>query len=201
MPLDDLVQVIETIQQRIRDHGDSLRQNETRTRMALIDPLLQALGWDVADPGLVLAESASFDDICYCLFGYDGEVLASIEARGLDDDVETHRRELLRTFPESHDLYLCLTDGNQWELYDAIRPSTPSPCRLLNIRISEEQADGCAVKLRLLNSQNLVESWTSLAGFQPITGRKKAPSMLRTPDGAERQILNGGSLSEKLPSG
>ena len=61
MPLDDLAQVIETIQQRIRDHGDSLRQNETRTRMALIDPLLQALGWDVADPGLVLAESASFE--------------------------------------------------------------------------------------------------------------------------------------------
>ena len=49
MPLDDLVHVIETLQQRIKDHGDSLRQNETRTRMALIDPLLQALGWDVAD--------------------------------------------------------------------------------------------------------------------------------------------------------
>ena len=51
MPLDDLVKVIETLQQRIRDHGDSLRQNEIRTRVALIDPLLTALGWDVADPG------------------------------------------------------------------------------------------------------------------------------------------------------
>ena len=56
MPLDDLVQVIEILQQRIRDHGDSLRQNEIRTRLALIDPLLRALGWDVADPGLVTAE-------------------------------------------------------------------------------------------------------------------------------------------------
>ena len=56
MPLDDLVSVIETIQQRIREHGDSLRQNETRTRMALIDPLLTALGWDVADPGVVTPE-------------------------------------------------------------------------------------------------------------------------------------------------
>ena len=53
MLLDELVDVIQTIQDRIRDHGASLRENETRTRMALIDPLLQALGWDTADPGLV----------------------------------------------------------------------------------------------------------------------------------------------------
>ena len=56
MPLDDLVQVIEALQERIREHGDSLRQNEIRTRVALIDPLLTALGWDVSDPGVVTAE-------------------------------------------------------------------------------------------------------------------------------------------------
>ena len=39
--LDDLVDVIETLQRRINDHGPSLRENETRTRMALIDPLLR----------------------------------------------------------------------------------------------------------------------------------------------------------------
>ena len=48
--LDDLVSVIETLQQRIREHGATLRENETRTRMALINPLLTALSWDVSDP-------------------------------------------------------------------------------------------------------------------------------------------------------
>ena len=52
MPLDDLVSVIETIKQRIREHGDTLRQNETRTRMALIDPLLTALGVGRGGPGV-----------------------------------------------------------------------------------------------------------------------------------------------------
>ena len=42
--LEDLVHVIETLKQRIREHGALLRENETRTRMALIDPLL-ALCW------------------------------------------------------------------------------------------------------------------------------------------------------------
>ena len=39
--LDDLVSVIETLQLRIHDHAAMLRENETRTRMALIDPLLR----------------------------------------------------------------------------------------------------------------------------------------------------------------
>ena len=57
MPLDDLTGVIETLQQRIRQHGPiTLRANETRTRMALIDPLLCALGWNTADPALVTPE-------------------------------------------------------------------------------------------------------------------------------------------------
>ena len=41
MLLDELITVIETLKQRITDHGAILRDNETRSRMALIDPLLQ----------------------------------------------------------------------------------------------------------------------------------------------------------------
>ena len=50
MLLDDLVTAIQTVQQRIRDHGTSLSQNEYRTRISLIDPVLNALEWDVSDP-------------------------------------------------------------------------------------------------------------------------------------------------------
>ena len=50
MGLDDLVARIELLQARIRSHKIALRENETRTRMALIDPLMHALGWDVSDP-------------------------------------------------------------------------------------------------------------------------------------------------------
>ena len=54
--LDDLVAVIETLKVRIQQHQGSLQSNEIRTRTALIDPLLTALGWDVADPNLVTPE-------------------------------------------------------------------------------------------------------------------------------------------------
>ena len=51
MLLDELITVIETLKQRITDHGAILQDNETRTRMALIDPLLHVLGWDTTGPG------------------------------------------------------------------------------------------------------------------------------------------------------
>ena len=51
MGLSDLVARIELLQARIRSHKIVLQGNETRTRMALIDPLMHALGWDVSDPG------------------------------------------------------------------------------------------------------------------------------------------------------
>ena len=56
MLLDDLVGTIETLKERISTHGQALRQNETRTRIALIDPMLQALGWDTSDPAIVMTE-------------------------------------------------------------------------------------------------------------------------------------------------
>ena len=54
--LDELVDVIETLKARIDVHRDTLQANETRTRVALIDPLLCALGWNTADPSLVTVE-------------------------------------------------------------------------------------------------------------------------------------------------
>ncbi len=59
MLLDPLVNVIETLKERIQAHGATLRESETRTRMALIDPLLSALGWDISDPAVVTPEYAA----------------------------------------------------------------------------------------------------------------------------------------------
>ncbi len=54
--LDALIAVIESLQGRIkRDHA-TIGLDETRTRTALIDPLLNALGWDTAHPSMVIPE-------------------------------------------------------------------------------------------------------------------------------------------------
>ena len=73
MLLDELITVIETLKQRITDHGAILQYNETRSRMALIDPLLQVLGWDTTDPFLVIPEyDAGGGQVDYALLDKKG---------------------------------------------------------------------------------------------------------------------------------
>ena len=92
MLLDELVGCIERLQERIRTHGASLRANETRTRMALIDPLLQALGWDVSDPAVVTPEyEARRGRADYALLRGDGKPAAIVEAKKLGEALEPHQ--------------------------------------------------------------------------------------------------------------
>ena len=51
MALDDVKEVIENLQSIINAHHDYLFKKEARTRLVLINPLLQALGWEVSNPG------------------------------------------------------------------------------------------------------------------------------------------------------
>ena len=52
-----LADVIRQIRFRVQSHGPYLsRVDETRTRYTLIDPVLNALGWDVSDPTQVRVE-------------------------------------------------------------------------------------------------------------------------------------------------
>ena len=124
MGLDDLVARIELLQARIRSHKAALRENETRTRMALIDPLMHALGWDVSDPGVVTPEykvSGGWAD--YALLRPDGRLpAATVEAKKLGDSLASHRMQMLNYANAAGIDYAGLTDGDHWELYDVFKP-------------------------------------------------------------------------------
>ena len=57
--LNALMHVIETLKERIEHDGETIGSNEIRTRTALVDPLLNALGWDTTDPAMVIPEYAA----------------------------------------------------------------------------------------------------------------------------------------------
>ena len=178
MPLDDLVQVIETIQQRIRDHGDSLRQNETRTRMALIDPLLQALGWDVADPGVVTPEfNVGNGRADYALLGTAGKPTALVEAKHLEEQLESsgHQEQVFTYALMQQVKYAGLTNGNRWVLDDVSDFSGER--RKLDVTIANLPAHQCALTFLLLWRPNLA-SGQPVAANEPVfkVGSEKEPS-------------------------
>ncbi len=156
MPLDDLVRVIETLQQRIRDHGDSLRQNEIRTRVALIDPLLTALGWDVADPGMVTAEyDVGGRRADYALLGTGNIPAATVEAKKLNESLEPHRLQMLNYSNAAGIRFAGLTDGNRWEFYEIFKQGTLDERRILEAVISSESSAHLALRFLLLWQSNM----------------------------------------------
>ncbi len=172
MLLDDLIAVIETLRQRIANHGDALQENETRTRIALIDPLLTALGWDVPNPAQVLPEynlSPSGKKADYGLLTDNGKLTVILEAKRLDEPLEKHRMQMVNNANMSGVPYAGLTDGNHWELYDVFKPAKIEERRKLDIAIADIPPYEAALKLLLLWRPNLA-SGRPVAANEPLAG-------------------------------
>ena len=166
MLLDELVSLIETLQRRIREHGSRLRENETRTRMALIDPLLQTLGWETADPGMVIPEyNVSRQSADYALVGHDGKPAATVEAKKLGESLETHKMQMLNYSNASGVAYAGLTDGNHWELYEVFKRGQLEDRQILKVSIADRPSHESALQLLLLWRPNL-------ASGQPVPANK-----------------------------
>ena len=210
MPFEDLLQVIETLKERIEAHRQSLQSNETRTRMALIDPLLRALGWDTEDPALVLPEyEASGGRADYALLGGADKPAAVIEAKKLGESLANHRGQMVTYATMDGIPYAGLTDGDHWEFYKVFDAKPLDERRLLDVSIANDAPHECALKLLLLWHPNLAssqplqpplppkppqddpppplpEGWVALTELDPAGAQ--APSTIRFPDGHEAII-------------
>ena len=166
--LDDLVSVIETLQQRIATHRQSLQQNEIRTRTALIDPLLTALGWDVSDPALVIPEyrvNVGWAD--YALAGSGNQPAAVIEAKRLGSIVENHLDQSVGYCIQQGIAYSGVTDGSHWQLYRTFDPVPMTDKIVLNVNIGNAPAYECALQLLLLWRPNLA-SGRAAPAMEPL---------------------------------
>ena len=180
--LDDLVSVIETLQQRIREHGATLRENETRTRMALINPLLTALSWDVSDPAVVTPEySVSGRWADYALLRPDGAPAATMEAKKLGESLASHRMQMLNYSNASGVEYAGLTDGDHWELYEVFKAARLEERRIVDVSIADMAAHQIALQLLPLWRINMasgqpVVAW-DLATIAPAVAAEHKPSL------------------------
>ena len=183
--LDDLINCIELLQRRIKRHRETLRENEIRTRMALIDPMLRALNWDVSDPELVIPEYyVSSGRADYALQGSETHPAVIVEAKKLDTDLSSHRMQMLNYANELGVGYAALTDGNHWELYDVFKQAPLETRRVLEVSIAGARAHECAIKLLLLWRSNLSSGQAPTYPIQPInfTDPPKPAPPLAAPD-------------------
>ena len=147
--LDELVDVIETVKKRILDHRSTIENYERRTRISLIDPILCALGWDVADPSVVTIEprvAGNWAD--YALLMNNGRtIVLFVEAKKLSD-IETPISQVIgyataEPFQGGADVRYCVsTNGDSWQLID-----TRERKYLFRVSIVQDDPHKCALQL------------------------------------------------------
>ena len=184
MLLDDLVTAIQTVQGRIREHGNTLSQNEYRTRLALIDPILNALGWDVSDPASVLAEyEVGKRRADYALLGDDGKPKALIEAKHLGEmaNPARHEDQVFDYAFKQKVRFAGLTDGDRWIFEDVVAGFSGGQSRLLDVTISKELAHQCALKFLLLWNPTLTSEKPTKPSEPILVAHPKTGPLIETP--------------------
>lgn len=177
--IDALVRAIEALQERIRNDGDTIRSDEIRTRTALVDPLLTALGWDTTDPRMVIPEYRIGDmKVDYALVKVPkgrrrAKPVAFVEAKRMVEYLGDHRRQVFNYAYAGGVKYGCLTNGVRWVLYDVFNKDAPrNDRRVVDVSLRHEPAFDCAVKLLLLQATNLEHGMRlSITGAQALLDR------------------------------
>ena len=185
MLLDDLVTAIQTVKDRIREHVNSLSQNEYRTRISLIDPVLNALGWDVSDPtSVTLEHELGSRRADYALLDEDGKPKVFIEAKRLSANLESEEfQEQVFTYAIVQKLkYVALTDGNRWILEDLQARLNGGESRILDITLSTETPEISARRIQLRGDGVLLFEQAGSPREQPLSSVVQADSCATKPD-------------------
>ena len=173
----DLVGCIEVLKERMQSYRAALEENEMRTRVALIDPLLRALGWDVSDPAMVMPEyKVGNKSADYALLRSDGMPAATLEAKRLGEPLGSHWMQMLNYANASGIEYAGITDGNHWELYDVFKRGTLEERRILDASIADAPAHESALNLLLLWRPNLASGQPVAANTPVVEDHQLTPT-------------------------
>ena len=156
MALDDLKETIETLRERIQTHRPYLEGYETRTRQALIDPMLRALGWDVEDPNSVELEygiDRKWAD--YALMGSERPI-AVIEAKALGTELNNNVKMQVLNYANTDGIdYMAVTNGDHWQMFDVFKRGQLDNRILMNFHLTQDEPYACALQALGLWRPNL----------------------------------------------
>lgn len=130
-PLSGLCEVLKQVKYAATSYP-SQRLNEATTRAVLIDPVLRALGWDVADPALVEVErpisagtlSGRLD---YLLNTDNADKPIVVEAKKLGEKLQDYFPQVIAYACTLKIDNLFLTDGMKWLHFTDVSASNQKP--------------------------------------------------------------------------
>ena len=200
---EDLVETVQTLRQRIRDDGSHIGRYEKRTRVSLIDPMLCALGWNVANPRIVEVETKTTDGWAdYALLDGNGRPFVFVEAKKLEEREPPIAQVVGYATQENtrgaNVRYCVCTNGDYWQLLD-IRSQQPT---VFTAHVSDKNPAKIALSLLGLWRDSLSDG-----GFRPAVepvlqktvSTPDAPAATGAPSPLEEQAAGWTSLDTDFP--
>jgi len=196
-PLTGLCEVLKLVKSSAESYRPQLQTNEAVTRAVLIDPVLRALGWDIANPAMVEVEKpvSSGRTSGYLDYYLVGESPVIIEAKKLGERLEDHFLQIVQyAFTLNQNIgSIFLTDGLKWHHYTNISTSNRGPIRTIDLGpLSDaELSREAAYFVETLDA--------ALIAPEPQKVEEKIDELERKINGLERLVLtltNGQSAPE-----
>ena len=199
--------------ERLRIKLEPMRKKslkETPTRTIFINPILEALGWDVHDPDVVEEEYPTVDgkSVDYALKINQKPVLL-IEAKPLNDSLEDVKAiTQVVSYANNGGIDWCvLTNGIRWRIYNS-REKRPAPEKLL-YEVSYDPNDSgetplskIAEKLWRLSREEMAKGTLDAFGEQKFTDskvKKALEEIIIEPPRTFINLLRGKIGDKKLP--
>lgn len=164
--LAEVVALVSAKANRFRQNG----LNEQNTKASLIEPILEALGWEIRDPDEVHREfrpKGKDSPVDYALKLIRKPRLF-LEAKGLGETLADRRwiGQVLGYAVVAGVEWCVLTDGNEYRFYNAIAAVDADDKMFYRIKLTETPLEECVRALTLMSRANLEENlldviWTS----------------------------------------
>lgn len=134
---------------------------EQNTKASLVEPIIDALGWDIYDPDEVHREyrrRGSDNPVDYALLLLRTPRLF-IEAKGLGENLDDPRwaNQTISYAAVAGVEWVALTDGAEWRIYNAHAP-VPIEQKLFRAVRMDSDADAAVELLCLLSKENMREN-------------------------------------------
>lgn len=140
MWLDELSELVDDLAACIDTHRDIL--NESTTRYALIDPLLNALGWRLSDPAQVRTEYTTDTGkrLDYAML-QDKRICLVVEAKRFGEALALDDRATNQAITYCYQVgcpHFLVTDGNHWHGYALMGEGELRDRQMLNFTVKKE---------------------------------------------------------------
>ncbi len=190
---------IEQVLESIAKHRDLLAWNETQTRVSLVDPVLTALGWNLADIDQTQVEYRIKDArttmrVDYALLRPDGSrPLILVEAKSLGTNLMSVTEQIVRYAILEGVRHAVITDGDRWLLYDVFAEKPLVESVLLDVTLSQIPIPSAALQLAWLWRPTVQEGTPDVAPMPVLLipeNSKKVKEEIRSDTSNKSSLVN-----------